>query len=139
TPPWEEEVTQEVQPPAEPPKSADDIVIVEMPWIDINTIRQELKNGAGHLDDKRRPSIDNRGHDNGSSAQLHQPDMPPIPLASAISEQTGDGDSQPRIATDPELGPYIYRDARGNPHAKVIRTPNGKSRFTQKHLNGKAW
>src|SRR5262249_46360588 len=43
------------------------------------------------------------------------------------------------VATDPELGPYIYRDARGNPHAKVVRTPHGNSRFTQKHWTGKAW
>ena len=42
-------------------------------------------------------------------------------------------------STDPELGPYIYRDARGNPHAKVVRTPNGHSRFTQQHWTGTAW
>jgi DNA polymerase len=41
--------------------------------------------------------------------------------------------------TDPERGPYVYRDARGEPHAKVVRTPNGKSRFTQQHWTGKAW
>jgi RecA-family ATPase/5S rRNA maturation endonuclease (ribonuclease M5) len=42
-------------------------------------------------------------------------------------------------STDPELGPYIYRDARGNPHAKVTRTPTGNSRFTQQHWTGMAW
>jgi putative DNA primase/helicase len=42
-------------------------------------------------------------------------------------------------STDPELGPYIYRDARGNPHGKVVRTPNSSSRFAQKHWDGTAW
>ena len=78
-----------------------DVVIEDMTHININAVRQEPKNGAGHLDDEGRPSIDNRGNDNGSSAQLHQPDMPPLPLASAISEQIGDGDSQSRIVTEP--------------------------------------
>jgi hypothetical protein len=116
-----------------------DVVIEDMTHININAVRQGPKNGAGHLDDEGRPSIDNRGNDNGSSAQLHRPDMPPLPVASAISEQIGDGDSQSRIATDPELGPYIYRDMHGKPHAKVVRTPNGKSRFSQQHWTGTAW
>ena len=40
---------------------------------------------------------------------------------------------------DPELGPYIYRDASGKPHAKVVRTPGRQSRFTQQHWTGTAW
>jgi DNA polymerase bacteriophage-type len=42
-------------------------------------------------------------------------------------------------STDQELGPYIYRDARGGPHAKVVRTPNGSHRFSQQHWAGTAW
>jgi DNA polymerase bacteriophage-type len=42
-------------------------------------------------------------------------------------------------STDPELGPYIYKDARGNRHARVVRTPNSLSRFTQQHWTGATW
>jgi DNA polymerase len=47
--------------------------------------------------------------------------------------------SAPPPKTDPELGPYIYQNACGGPHAKVVRTPNGKSRFSQQHWTGTAW
>ena len=42
-------------------------------------------------------------------------------------------------STDPELGPYIYRDPAGKPYARVARTPGRSSRFTQKHWTGQAW
>jgi DNA polymerase bacteriophage-type len=61
-----------------------------------------------------------------------------IPV-SIVPEETCSESEAPKIQTDPELGPYIYQNARGDRHAKVSRTPNGKSRFTQQQWDGKAW
>jgi RecA-family ATPase len=55
------------------------------------------------------------------------------------NEAPGNDATAPPPNTDPELGPYIYRNTRGGPHAKVIRTPNGKNRFAQQHWTGTAW
>src|SRR5262249_43390463 len=99
--------------PEQPADSVDDIVIVDMPHISISNFFA-----------KAPPTQD----------------TPPGDEAPASNGNgSAKNDATPAPATDPELGPYIYRDARGNPPAKVIRTPNGKSRFTKKHWNGKTW
>jgi putative DNA primase/helicase len=57
------------------------------------------------------------------------------------SSDTGanSGSTAETFSGDPELGPYIYRDVSGKPHAKIVRTPGRQSRFTQQHWTGTAW
>ena len=105
-PPWEGESV--LQKPPAGMEAIDDVVIVDMPHIDLRAILAAPSEAA-----PRAASAGN-GHDKAE------------PASGAAS-------------IDPELGPYVYRDARGNPHAKVTRTPNGKSRFSQQHWTGKAW
>ena len=107
-PPWEGESVLKESPPIQP-ESVDDIVIVDMPHINISDFFTKAPQDA--------PPNDEAPASNGSE-----------PAKNDVALQT-----------DPELGPYIYRDMRGNPHAKVVRTPNGKSRFTQQHWTGSAW
>jgi DNA polymerase I len=61
------------------------------------------------------------------------------PGAEAPHSGNGAAGATASPSTDPELGPTIYRDVRGNPYGKVVRTPNSGSRFAQKHWNGTAW
>jgi DNA polymerase len=112
------ESKEEAEPPPweelpvkEQPQAIEDIEIVDMPHIDLRKLFQGAEEDDDGDDDP--PGGKANGHDQ------HE--------------------TETKTETDPELGPYIYRDARGNPHAKVIRTPNGKSRFTQKYWDGKAW
>lgn len=84
-------------------------------------VEPEADNHAGVENPQNSEDSARRFHGNG---QAHDDDA---------------GQQQQQINTDPELGPYIYQTARGAPHAKVIRTPNGRSRFTQKHWDGTAW
>ena len=112
-PPWEGESVMKEKPAAEP-QSVNDIVIVDMPHIDLRKI---MAAPSAVPDVAPRASRAN-GHDHAEDKA---------------------GAAETETETDPELGPYVYRNARGNPHAKVVRTPNGKSRFTQQHWTGKAW
>jgi DNA polymerase len=117
-PPWEGESMLKESPPIQP-APVESIEIVDMPWININAI---LAQAASSTEDEG-----DVGPRNSSIVSVNAP----------ISQ--ADNDKVASAETDPELGPYIYRDARGNPHAKVIRTPSGNSRFIQKHWTGKGW
>jgi hypothetical protein len=52
-------------------------------------LNEESNNDAGHLDNKRRPSIDNFRDDNSPHSQLYRADLPALPLADTISESIG--------------------------------------------------
>ena len=84
------------------------------------------ENRAGREDDESHENTADSGGNSSSDAKANNG-------GTAGSTSTGN------FSGDPELGPYIYRDARGGPHARVLRTPNSRSRFTQQHWTGTAW
>jgi DNA polymerase bacteriophage-type len=114
TPPWEGEAMQEESPPMESAESADDIVIVDMPWININTIRAptlvpevapRAATGNGH--DRKHHTSNNDGYPHGER------------------------DTGSRVAF------FTYHHADGQPYLGVKKTST--KQFPQYHWNGGGW
>jgi DNA polymerase len=59
------------------------------------TDKEREPNGAGHLGNERRAPTDGLGDDNSPPAQLHRADLPPLSVASRISERIGAGAPRP--------------------------------------------
>jgi DNA polymerase len=126
TPPRENEAAQEKCPPDKAPNSAesdslDDIVIVDMPWIDINAIRSQLRecgNKASDGGDSRAPSPGN-----GRDRKQHASNNDGYPQ--------GERDTGRRVAF------FIYRHADGQPYLGIKKTST--KQFPQYHWNGHGW
>jgi hypothetical protein len=66
----------------------------------INPNEESNNNDAGHVDNEKRPSIENLGNDDGPHSQLHRTDMPSLSLAGALPRHIGERANQ-SIATPP--------------------------------------